>query len=140
MGDLSLPFHVFSLLVFIILGYFWLRVRADLKLWRDWNSGALGQRVVVGEPLRVLKRFAGAIGADFSSELPDHFIPVSRVRLDSCFNLHRTQKILKIMIKNAERCRVDFVLDHGEGILGDDLAKIKLELGGKVDVAVMKPE
>jgi hypothetical protein len=44
------------------------------------------------------------------------------------------------MIKNAERCRVDFVLDHGAGILGDDLAKIKLELGGKVDVAVMKPE
>lgn len=136
MGDLSSFFHVFSLLAFISLSFVVLKLKAELKIWRDWNSGAGSDKVTVGTPIRVLRRFAAAIGAGFESEVADNSLSFRQLRLDACFNLHRTVGIRKILVTKPERARVDFVLVREASIMPVDLDQIRRELGDGIDVGV----
>ena len=136
MGDMSLVFHVFSLLAVSVLIYKLLIVQADLKAWREWNTAESQLKVTVGEPLRVLRRFASAVGADFESSVADNALPVAKLRLDVCFKLHKDAGIKKIRVTKTEKCRVDFVLVREPSIIPSELDKISLELGGGIDVGV----
>lgn len=136
-GDLSLFFHVLSLVSFIALGAALLRVQSQLKLWRDWNSGVAGSKVTVGEPLRLLRRFSGAIGADFETSATDSALPIRKVRLEGCFKLHQTAGISKIRVTKAEKYRVDFVLVREPSIMPIDLNQLSHELGGGIEVAIL---
>jgi len=136
-GDMSSVFHVFSLLAFIVLSYAVLRLQAQLKLWRDWNSALSSQKVTVGAPIHELRRFALAIGASFESDLPDNGLPVTKLKLDACFNLHRTCRIAKILVTKTENARVDFVLGRQASIMPVDLNQLRHELGDGIEVAVM---
>jgi hypothetical protein len=136
-GDLSLVFHVFSLVAFAALTYRLLQLRAVLKLWRDWNTGGLERKVTVGEPIRVLRQFSDAVGADFESSAPLNALAVSKVKLDGCFKLHKDAGIKKICVTKAEKCRVDFVLVREPSIIPSELDKISLELGGAIEVGAM---
>ncbi len=136
MGDLSLVFHVFSLLAFMVFGFVVLRLLSDLRLWREWNTGSQGQRINVGPPIRMLRRFASAIDADFESELGDDALPIGKLRLHSCFALHKSGGIKKILVTKREITRVDFVLVREPSIMPIDLEQITHELGGGIEVAV----
>lgn len=136
MGDLSLIFHVFSLIAFAVLAYLLLKSKSDLNTWRAWNSGSLVGKVTVGEPMRVLRRFASAIGAGFESSMPDSALAVAKLRLDGCFKLHRIGKITKIQVTKAEKCRVVFVLVGEPSIMPEELNQLSHELGGGIEVAI----
>ncbi len=137
MGDLSLVFHVFSLVAFAALTYKLLQLQTVLKLWRDWNTGGSERKVTVGEPLRVLHQLSAAVGAEFESSVPLNALAVCKVKLDGCFKLHKDAGIKKISVTKAEKYRVDFVLVRELSIIPSELDQISLELGGAIEVGAM---
>lgn len=132
MGNLGLVFHVASLVVFFVLGV-WIAKQANmLKLWRDWGSCDSSARILVGEPVRVLRGFAAAISADFRTELGVNALSPKRLSLRSLFDLHRVAGIERIIIKKADHLSVCFVLRHKPGTIGFDSATLSQELGAEL--------
>jgi hypothetical protein len=131
-GNLSLVFHVASLVVFLALGA-WILIQArSLMLWRDWGSYGSHLRIHVGEPIRVLRRFAAAIGADFETQVGLNAFPPSRLSLKSAFELHRLGFIERIIIKKSPKLCVCFVLRHKPGTIGFDSATLSRDLGAEL--------
>jgi hypothetical protein len=138
MGNLSLVFHVFSLIVLMALALWGSRLQILLGVWREWNGQHADAKVIVGEPIRILRQFAAAIGARFESDVPIKALSVARLSLDGCFDLHRGGRIEKIVITKAEKISVNFVLVNEPSTMAVDLNKLKLELGGGCTVAIEK--
>lgn len=136
MGNLSLVFHLASLVVLIGLALWALRLQIHLRVWREWNARHGSGKVLVGEPLRVLRQFATAIGAGFESDFPVNAFGVVRLSLDSCFELHRTGRIDRIVVSKEEIPRVDFVLGYEPSTMSVDLDKLKRELGGAFAIGI----
>ena len=134
MASLGLIFHLASVLVFAALGL-WIALQArSLKLWRDWNSPDGSGRVLVGEPIRVLRGLSGALGADFESEVRDNHCPPTRISLRSAFELHRSAHIERILVKKAPKVRVCFFLRHKPDIMAFDSATLSRELGVELEI------
>jgi hypothetical protein len=132
MGNLSLIFHVASLVVFLVLGAWVVKQARSLTLWRQWCSQGSNQRIVVGEPVRVLKSFAAAIGAGFESEVKVNAYPPARLSLNAAFDLHKASFIERIIVKKSPRLCVCFVLRHKPGTIGFDSATLNRELGAEL--------
>ena len=134
MGNLSLAFHVASLGVLLALAYGILRLQAQLKLWRDWGCPSASSRVHVGEPARVLRQFANAVGAEFYADLPLNALPPKRMGLSACFDLHRQGFVEMVSVTNRDAPCVCFVLSREPGTMNVDLEKLRMELGGSLMV------
>lgn len=134
MGNLSLVFHLVSLVLLVLLVLWVLRLQTMLKVWRDWAVAGLDRRVVVGEPVRVLRQFACAIGADFNSDIPVNSIAPVRLKLESCFALHRKAGIDRLLVENNGGPSVCFVLRREPGTIEFDIQSIVRELGGSLTV------
>lgn len=129
MASLGLIFHVASLLVFVALGIWIANQARSLKLWRDWNTPDAESRIVVGEPVRVLRRLAGALDAAFESDVGDGHCPPTRISLQSAFELHKLAHIERISVKKAPQVRVCFFLRRKPDIMTVDSATLSRELG-----------
>lgn len=138
MGNLSLVFHVFSFIVLFALSIVVFRQATMLRLWRDWNRPSVDVRVTVGEPLRILRLFSAAIGARFECDVPLGSLPVAKVSLTACFDLHRKGRLLAIEIEKRENIWINFVLAHEPDTIAVDLDSLKRELGGHCRVALKK--
>ena len=134
MGNLSLIFHLTSLVLFGFLSFLIMGQSVRLKTWRDWNVPDAAQRVLVGEPVRVLRTFAKAVGADFETEIAENYIPAVRLSLKSLFEVHRRGLITRITVKKAPQPCVCFVLGHKPGTIGVDHAVISRDLGDRLGV------
>jgi hypothetical protein len=132
MGNLSLVFHVTSFVVFVVLGLIIIRHSKSLKLWREWGSFGSDARILVGEPVRVLRSFARAIDAEFDSEVRLNAFPPARLRLEAAFLLHKSCFIERVKIKNSPKLSVCFVLRHKPGTIGDNFASLSQELGAEL--------
>ena len=132
MGNLSLIFHVASLVVLMALGVWIVRQSRSLSLWRDWCSADSHQRIKVGEPVRVLRGFAAAIGAGFEAEVKADAFPPARISLNSAFSLHKVGFIERIIVKKSPHLCVCFVLRHKPGTIGFDSATLSRELGAEL--------
>lgn len=86
----------------------------------------------MGEPIRVLKGFAAAIGAEFESEVKMNAYPPARLSLNAAFDLHKSGLIERIIIKKSPRLCVCFVLRHKPGTIGFDSATLNRELGAEL--------
>lgn len=138
MGNLSLVFHLMSLALLAIMILWVLRLQTMLKVWREWAVRGGDRRVVVGEPVRVLRQFACAIGADFASDVSVNAIAPARVRLDSCFDLHRQAGIESLLVENNGSPSVCFVLRLEPGTIDFDIQSIVRELGGSLTVKLSR--
>ena len=138
MGNLSLMFHIMSLVLLVAMILWVLRLQTMVKVWRDWAVRSGERRVVVGEPIRVLRQFACAIGADFDSELPVDSVAPVRLRLDSCFDLHRQGCIEGLHVENKGGPSVCFVLRHEPSTIGLDIQTIVDEIGGRMTVRLIR--
>jgi hypothetical protein len=134
MGDLSIVFHVLSLLVLIGLVMWGLRLQMIVKTWRDWVSPESLQRCSVAEPVRILRVFACAIGAGFDSEIPVNSLPPVKIKLLSLFELHRQRGIAEITVSKGQPPVVCFILRQETGTMSTDLSQISHELGGSLRV------
>jgi hypothetical protein len=134
MGNISLFFHLMSLIVFMALCWWIVHLSAALKVWREWHSPAVERRVIVGEPIRVMRAFARAVGSGFESEVASKSILPTRLRLEACFALHRVGFIERVIVKNGSPPRVCFVLRHKPGTIGVDPNSIMQDLGGALVV------
>lgn len=132
MGNLSLVFHVASLVVSMALGAWIVSQARSLTLWREWGSYGSHLRIHVGEPIRVLRRFAAAIGAEFETQIGPNAFPPVRLSLKSAFDLHRLAFIERIIIKKSSSLCVCFVLRHKPGTIGFDSATLSRELGAEL--------
>lgn len=132
MGNLALVFHVASLLGFIGLGLWIVYQSKLLKTWRDWNTPDASRRVLVGRPIRVLRDFARAIGAEFESEISVDALPAGRLSLLRAFELHKSMFVERITVKNAGAPCVCFVLRHKTGTMEVDVDAMSRELGAKL--------
>ncbi len=140
MGNLSTVFHFASLAGLLVLVTLVLRLQVKLKLWRQWGGAASQPRVTVGEPIRVLRQFAGAVGADFESELPFDFLPPTKTKLDGCFELHRHAFIEAITVAAGESPCVFFILRSEPSTIGEMIQRLISELGGGVRIQFKKSE
>jgi hypothetical protein len=138
MGNISMGFHFGSLLVLIVLIVWVLRLQVMLKVWRDWGSANSDRRIIVGEPLRVLRQFAAALDVEFVSDVPMDSIPPARIKLESCFELHRRGGIEAIEIERGEKPCVNFILRHEPSTMEVTTEKLMNELGGAVAVQFRK--
>lgn len=136
MGNLSLVFHVASLVVLVGLTIWVLRLQVMLKLWRDWGSPVSKHKVTVGEPLRVLRQFACAIGATFDSKVSPGALPPCRVRLTDLFNLHRQAFIDRIEVDGGDQPCVCFVLESEPSTIEADADNLSRALGGTLRVEI----
>ena len=134
MGDISLFFHLMSLIVFLALCGWVVYLSAALKSWRDWHSPGAERRIAVGEPIRVLRAFARAVGAGFESDIPSKALQPTRLKLELCFALHRVGFIERVIVKNGSPPCVCFVLRHKPGTIGVDPNSIIEDLGGALVV------
>lgn len=134
MGSLSLFFHLMSLIVLIALCGWVVYLLAALKAWRDWHSPVAERRIIVGEPIRVLRNFTRALGAGFESDIPLKAVQPARLKLETCFTLHRLGFIERVIVKNGLPPRVCFVLRHNPGTIGVDPNSIVQDLGGALRV------
>jgi hypothetical protein len=134
MGNISLFFHLMSLIVFIALCWWIVHLSAALKAWRDWHSPVAERRIIVGEPIRVMRAFARAVGAGFESEIASKSIQPKRLKLEECFALHRLGFIERVIVKNGSPPCVCFVLRHKPGTIGVDPNSIIEDLGGALVV------
>lgn len=132
MGNLALIFHIASLVGFIGLGLWIVYQSKLLKTWRDWNTPEASRRILVGRPVRVLRDFARAIGADFESEIADDALPASRLSLLTTFELHRAGFVERIAVKKASTPCVCFVLRHKPDTMMVDVDAISRELGAQL--------
>jgi hypothetical protein len=126
--------YLMSLIVFLALCGWVVYLSAALKTWRDWHSPAAERRITVGEPIRVLRAFARAVGADFESDIPSKALQPARLKLELCFALHRVGFIERVIVQNGSPPRVCFVLRHKPGTIGVDPNSIIEDLGGALVV------
>lgn len=140
MGNLSAVFHFASLAALLALVAVILQLQVKLELWRLWGAAASQPRVTVGEPIRVLRQFAGAVGADFDSELSIDFLPPTKTRLDGCFELHRHAFIEAIEVVAGESPCVFFILRHEPSTISEIIQRLVNELGGAVTIQFKKSE
>ena len=134
MGHLSDVFHVVSLLGLVALIVLVLRLQMIIKTWRDWASPAASRRVVVAEPLRILRVFACAIGASFDTDVPIDALPPCKIILSGLFEIHRQRGITGISVKIGEPPVVGFILEQETSTMTTDLSRISRELGGSLRV------
>ena len=138
MGNLSLVFHVTSLFLLAALVLWVLRLQTMLKVWRDWAVRGDDRRIVVGEPIRVLRQFSCAIGANFASDISVDSLAPARVRLEGCFELHSKACIESILVENNGGPGVCFVLRREPGTMDLDIQTIVHELGGSLTVRLTR--
>jgi len=132
MGNLALVFHVASLVGFVGLGLWIVHQAKLLKTWRDWNSPEASRRILVGRPVRVLRDFASAIGAEFESEIEYDALPARRLSLLNAFELHKAGFVERIAVKNASTPCVCFVLRHKPSTMVVDVDAMSRELGAEL--------
>ncbi len=137
-GNLSVVFHFASLVVLLALAILVLRLQVMVKLWRDWGGPQSDNRILVGEPLRALRQFACAIGAEFDSEIRLDFFDPAKIKLQACFELHRRAFVEGVEVKGGEKPCVFFILRHEPSTISEINQKLLDELGGAVAVQFKK--
>lgn len=134
MGELSLVFHLASLLVVCGLIYWVLREQKSLGVWRRWCSADAGTRIEVAEVLRALKSFSKAVGAEFNSECALNQLPPARIQLIGLFKLHQQSSILAISIENQSPPCVRFDLKREPSTMIEVKDQIVNELGNSIGI------
>jgi hypothetical protein len=136
MGQLSIVFHIASLFGLIGLILWVLRLQLIVKTWRYWSLPVTMRGVFVAEPVRALRVFACAVGAEFEAEVAVNALPPQKITLSRLFDLHRLGGITRITVTTGEPPVVSFHLQAETGTMESDFNRIAQELGGAMRVVV----